>query len=46
MILIYKYKDGKYFNEKGKEIEQDKALNILYKLNNKGNLGELVQTLA
>ncbi len=37
------FKDNKFFNEKGKEIDFDKAHKILSKLNESGKLGSLVQ---
>lgn len=40
------YKDGKYFDKKGKEIDSDKANNILEKAFNKKQLGQMIQNYS
>lgn len=41
--VVLTYKDGKYYNKKGKEISEDKAYNLVEKLVKNNDLSELVQ---
>lgn len=41
--VVLTYKDGKFYNKKGKEISDDKACDLVFKLVEKNDVSELVQ---
>ena len=44
--VLVEYKNGKFFDAKGKEVHEDKIKDILYNAKNKNNLARIVQNFS